>query len=151
MLIVPDILWHRRATLKRGEKSEEACLEGLKCLKKNLLLHCHLSLNCRKVFSIKSTLITSPQKPINRVSTTSTDASRGKQNWRIGVISVGGIKDRLHRPIVSRTNLLSQKLRFTIVWCNRFLQQIQNSACLSTFLIRLVTHADLDSYIILIG
>ena len=48
--------------LKRARK--ETCLDGLKCLKKDLFLLCQFSFNCCKFF-LSSTLLTSTKKAFN--------------------------------------------------------------------------------------
>ena len=70
MLIVPDVIYHHRASLQRAEKMSRSILSWLKMLK-NLLLHLQCSLNCSRFIFIKSTLSISAKKALNRVSTIS--------------------------------------------------------------------------------
>ena len=61
-----------QSELEVCKRKGEACLEGLKCLKKNLLLHCQLGLNCCKVLFYQNTMPISPKKQFNSISTIST-------------------------------------------------------------------------------
>ena len=55
--------------LKRAEKKQKVCLEDIKYLKKESVIA--LPRSCRVDF-IKSTLLKSPRKAFNRISTIST-------------------------------------------------------------------------------
>ena len=49
-------------------KRDEACLEGLKCLNKELVVALSMSFNCYTVVFIESTLLLCSKNPFNHVS-----------------------------------------------------------------------------------
>ena len=68
-LVVPDSIVTSQSEFEVCRKKQSGMLGSPKMLKKkNLLLYCHISLNCCRVCFIDSTIVTSLKKVFDRIS-----------------------------------------------------------------------------------